>query len=317
MAKHSASARGPSGGRRNPRFTRPIGKKRRTSKKKGYVLVTKRQVKKWNKGAKDASTDLGNFIKCFRAVANFTCGANASSFASLEAYGVAALHADTSALEYFDPTTSPPTLVTTNTSSLTQQSKIQVEVSTIATWANNYGVPLWIDCYCMVPKVDTDIHPGTIFASGLVDQGSPSSTSVFVYPSWSKALTTLYEFKSHKKVCLAPGESVSLNYSRTFQFDPSYTDTHNLDFQEKLGSHFYCARLEGCVGHSKTTPANVGSGISEVDYNMRRYTKVRYAAGIKTTRYKVTDNGAAQTDGTVLGWPGDASNTVFNTGLPA
>ena len=64
MARKSYGGRSKSN-RRNPRFTTPKGKKRSGHRKKRYVIVTKRQIKKWDKGAKNAKIDLAthHFLK--------------------------------------------------------------------------------------------------------------------------------------------------------------------------------------------------------------------------------------------------------------
>ena len=98
MAKRSAkksrgsSNRPPAGGYRNPRFVAAKKAPKRKKGKKKLVLVTKKQVKKWNKGAKDAATDLATYNNYQRVVFSTQCLANGSEFEFYTAMNISRIY---------------------------------------------------------------------------------------------------------------------------------------------------------------------------------------------------------------------------------
>lgn len=297
---------------RNPRFTSTKGKRKQSGrrKKKKLVLVTSKQVKKWNKGAKDAQIDLATSHQHERVQLSTNSVANSSKFANHTGFNITRLEQMIDDLVYINTSTSTATEEISNTLSIKQQF-INCRVGSTATWYNNFGVPLWVDVYCYVPKVDTNLLPDIFFANGLVDVNA-SATSVFVYPSWSKELTKAWGIHSHKRVCLGPGESVHLGYKYHMpNYDPTFSDSHAFDYQKKSGAHTYAVRVEGCIGHDDTTEL-VGTSIAKIDWKIDFHVKTVYPGGFKGTRYKTVEPANSQSNGTVIGWPTNASNTKFN-----
>lgn len=302
---------------RNPRFTRSGKKvKRRAAKKSITTSVSKGQVKKWNKAFNLAKVDIGTYTEYDRAVNLYTCGERASSFNSKN-FNLTGIQAAVDALDYYNPATNA--LITTDITAAAFNNKTQeiwVELYTTATWINNYGAPLWIDTYLYVPKTDNSLNPVTCFTNGLVDKGSPSATSVFVYPSMSKILNDLWDQTHITKVCLGPGESTTAKFKKKFKYDPALVIDQTDQFQARFGAHSYGCRLEGCFGHSVTTPANLGSSVAKVDFFRDMKMVIKYGAGLNVKKIVIGgDDSADQTGGTVLGWPHNAANTVIQTGL--
>lgn len=305
----------PAGGRRNPRFNAP----KKSYKKGAYKTrhdksVSAKQIKKWNKAASNALIDISYYHHYERKAKVVSCVANSSAFDTTTGLNMSSLEGKLSAVPMVDTSVSPPVKADTDltpTSSTNFSQQFDIKYGTHAQWSNNYAVPVWIDAYCLVPKEDTIHSPVTAFANGLVDQGNVSATSVHVFPSHSATFNQFWKINDHKRVCLAPGESVHLGYKKGFKFDPSHIDFDSSDYQAKYGSHTYATRIQGCFGHSLTTPANTGSSIASVDLVVDEHLKLKYEGGIKMTNYTMVDVALAQTGGTVIGWPGNAANTVY------
>lgn len=312
--------RSATGSRRNPRFTKKIGKRNGGRKRgKKLVIVSKRQVKKWNTAAKNAKIDIGTTHDYFREHLQTSCIANGSRFQISANYTVTQLvdFVASNSTWVKDTTTNPATIsgpVNPQPSAAAQQQqKYQLEIQSKGCWFNNNAQPFWVDVYCWTPKGATALQPEVAFQAGLTDKGSTDFTSPFVYPSHSDVLMKSWKIQSHKRVCLAPGESVTLYFRKKVKYDPSFVDSQTDIYQEALGSHAYCVRLEGCVGHSLTTPANVGTAIAKVDFIKDQHVIFKYSADMQSTRYIFTTPDSAQTGGTVIGWPSDADNTIGTT----
>lgn len=312
MPRGNFRTRYPARSGRNPRFTKPTKRASRGKKKKKFVIVTKKQVKKWNKASLNAKIDLSKHREYHRFVGQITCSHKQSVFAQAYGLSVLGLEAFLDTLVFADTSVDPVGIKTSNIVSSTTAQKIQVEVGTFTRWANNFAVPIWLDVYLFVPKGDTDDTPTSLFVDGLVPIGSVTVNSVFVHPSWSENLKSIYEMANHKKVCLAPGESVSLSFKKKFRYDPTDNNIVPENYRRKYGSHFYNARIEGVVGHGHDVNADICSSAASIDFHTDVKVKVIYdGGGMKFNRIKVEDNSATnQAGGTVVGWSGNAANTI-------
>lgn len=306
----------PSGGR-NPRYTKPSKRRgggRKKSKKK--ILVSSKQVKKWNKASTDSKMDISTFYHHKRDSTQLICAENSSKFLNTTGVTKSNIEERLMALKKMNTNVAIAVPLTTDIVTNTEGQKIDCKIGTFARAVNNFATPVWCDIYCLVPKKDTSLSPTQAFNNGLdsITNGTDavSNTSVHVYLSWSPDFRALWEIKSHKKVCLAPGESVTLGYSKKFKYEPNVTDHHTPAYQSKYGGHNYGIRVEGTLGHSETTSTNVGTGIAGVDLLIDTTLRVRYDAGLKTVSYEVENTSGAQTGGTVVGYPTNAKNTTFD-----
>lgn len=319
-SKRSGGNGGGGSGRRNPRFTKPTTKKKRGKSKKKLVIVSKKQVKKWNKTASKVNIGLSTFKKTFAHTNQHTVAANVSKFERCSIFNLTALKDTLSAV----PLSNNVTVANYDVAAMTKSVKWYIKVSSSARWVNNFAVPVWVDVYCMVPKVDTSIEPVQYFTEGLVDIGGIAANSIYTYPSVSKNLTAVYGFHSHRKVCLAPGEEVMLYFQKRVTWDPSHSQSHVDEMQDKLGGHVYMVRLMGVTGHAINLPAgsgganlpttNVGLSTGSVDFRADTSVKVTYDSGnlsMKNYEHDVTAL-TAQTDGTIVGWASNAANTNYN-----
>jgi len=328
MARKGYSGRSKSN-RRNPRFTTPKGKKRSFKKKKRYVIVTKRQIKKWDKGAKNAKIDLATHHFIRRYTGQYTCGVNDAVYHGLldenKSFGVLQLQQAFAKMKYLQLDAGTPTMVEINPltpvgSALTVQQKFACQISTHIRFLNNYATPMWIDVYALVPKTNTAITPTTAYTAGLADQQLVSEpidvNSVLAYPSWSKQLTTLYNTVKHTRVCLSPGESTTCSFKKKFQYDNSYYETHPFPMMAQYGSHVYAIRIQGTVGHGFGDGApqlKTGSSECRIDTEMTSHVKIIYPGGFKGTIYHEEDHAPTPNPASiVVGWPSNCANTRFS-----
>lgn len=308
------------GALRKPRFTSTRGKrrggKRRHHKPKGYIVSTK-QVKKWNRAAVNALIDISTMHWQERSVNQSICGLNESSFniESLAGFGLAGLR-DAIDQRKIQNDAAVAVNLTQNVTTQEASNKIKCKVASSAHWCNNFAVPFWADVYCFVPAVDHNITPATAFTNGMEDlglvdgDGGPSVTSHFAYPTSSPVLRQIWKIASHKRVCLAPGESLTLGYHRSFTYDNSVQDAHISVYQTKLGAHVFGVRLEGCFGHATADPTQLGTGTASCDWYVDRHVEVKYdAGGAKYKTYEYTDGATAET-AVINGWPTNAENTT-------
>lgn len=302
---------------RNPRFTKSIKSKHKHRKtKKKLVIVSTKQVKKWNKAAVDAKIDVSLMRNHVRSVQQSSSARNASSFSQESTpFSVTKLR-DACDARKIQNVAATAVNLTQNVIAQTALNKLDVRVSAQAHYFNNFAIPFWVDVYCWVPRVDSGGGPVTNFVAGMVDVGlvdaaSPSITSVFVYPSMSGDLMKFWKIASHKKVCLGPGESVSLGFQKKFKWSPSFTQAHTDTFQEAYGSHVFTVRLQGCFGHAVDVTSELGVGATSLDWYVDRLVEVKYDAN--GAKYRTEEFDTAQmtaASAIVVGWKSNAENTT-------
>lgn len=315
--KNYASNGGGSGSRRNPRFTKSVGKRSHRKHKKKLVIVSTKQVKKWNKAATNAKVSIGTNFNHQKLYRKYDVAVNVSAHHTLNGIAGEDLNNIVDSLKTFDKTGSAMQTTNFGDATLVEQG-IYMKIATSGTCINNYGVPVWVDIYCFIPKKDqtSDSVLDNFAASFIDNQGADgaTSTSLFAYLSQAKQVTNQWGITSHKKVCLAPGESVTIGFSKKFKYKPYIQDTHQQTYHKQFGAHQYIVRLEGVLGHDATSLA-VGTSIGSVDFVLNRHITTKYAAGISTSNYDFTHPANAQAAGTVIGWPSNADNTVYATGV--
>lgn len=317
---------GPSGstggwaGSRFPRYTKSTnprkGKRRHTKSKK--VLVSKKQVKKWNKASKDASIDLSNYKYTYMRAGRYSCAPNQSTFEIAFGFDLTTLKGYMGHVPFYDATSATPTAAVTKdpTAFTNFNQTLHLKVSSQMKWINNYGVPVSVSVYCFVPKDSVNDNPKTLFENGLGDDdGAPDKNNVFTYPSNSKQLSDQYETHSMKKVVLQPGEEVFLGFKKKFTWNPSATVSDTDEYQKKLGGHAYCVRLQGVFGHNSVTPFHTAFSQAAIDVNGSACVKLRYDSGLtggaNFNKYDTSQLTAPAND-VVIGWPSDGSNVKFS-----
>jgi hypothetical protein len=313
--------------KRKPRFSAPTGSKYHKRKhRKKLVIVSKKQVKKWNKAATKVNIDLSKQERYERSIELTTSSKNRTNFEVEELLGFnrATLlnNLDQRKVMVSELTSVNLTAHEVNPVLSASQQKIQCKIASSAHYMNNFAIPQWVDVYCFEVKADTNFSPRDAFVAGMLDIGTAGGValdSIFSYPTHSPVLNGLWKIASHKKVCLAPGESVSLGYHKSFMFDKSFYDSHNTSYVKQFASHIFGVRVQGVFGHAETPvllPAfEAGSSKTSIDWYVDRHFTCTYDAGgakFKTKEYVDAQN--ANTD-IVVGWPTNAENTK-GTPLP-
>ncbi len=300
-------------GMRNPRFTKSGTKKHRKTHKSKKVLVSKRQVKAWNKGAAMAKIDIATVHDFVRNVGVATVAKNKSGFVLCRGWDSLELEVSLAKAIFQQNSTSAATLNESNLITLGHQQKIPVSVGSSYTVVNNYSVPVWCDVYCFTPRRDNNKAVNTCFTEGLTDQNNVDSNSVFAFPSWSKQLMQLWKIEKHKRVCLQTGESLSIGYKKKFTYNPATADAVNTATpnRDSCGTHSYAVRLQGTLGHAHDTPFEAGHSEAAVDWQCDFHVKFQYDGGARMTNYYETYADSNQTNGTVVGCVSNAANTIF------
>lgn len=306
---------------RNPRFTKSVGTKRKHyKKKKQLVIVSKKQVKKWNKAAVNAKIDLSVMRNHVRSITQSTSLINSSSLSQeTTPFNVTQLINACDERKIRNVAATSANLIQDVTTETSAQS-LAIKLSRSAHFFNNFAIPFWVDVYSCVPKVDQGGGPAATFVAGMTDMGlvdgtGPSATSIFAYPTQSQDFNKFWKIAKHKKVCLGPGESVSLHFKKSFKWSPSQTQAHSDGFQPSLGGHVFMVRLQGCYGHATTTTTQLGVGATSCDWYVDQLVECTYDAnGAKYKTEQFIDSMNAAT-AVIVGWPNNAENTSGTNAL--
>lgn len=309
MPRYS-SARG-----RNPRFTKPIkGKGKRRKHKKKLVIVSTKQVKKWNKAAVNAKIDLSLMRNHVRTVKQSTSLINRSSLTQeVIPFNVTELLNATDKRKIRNVAATSANL-TQNVTTETGAQSLSISLSRTAHCFNNFAIPFWVDLYSTVPKVDQGGGPVATYTAGMTDMGlvdgtGPDATSIFGYPTMSQDFRKFWKIVKHKRVCLGPGESLSINFKKKFKWSPSSTQAHSDAFQPSIGGHVFMVRLQGCYGHATSDATQLGVGATSLDWYVDQLVECQYDAnGAKYVTEEFIDTMDAETS-IIVGWPNNAENT--------
>jgi hypothetical protein len=153
---------------------------------------------------------------------------------------------------------------------------------------NNYLKPARVSLYVVAPKGETSVLPMTAISNGLTDMSNATSADPMIYPSDSPQFRDLWKIKVRKDFYLTTGKSAVLSWStKGFQYDPSFADSHNLEYQPRWKGHCYLIRVEG-VPSSGTG----GTGLSDaqVDCIFETHYKLKYPGGADFERLELSDN---------------------------
>lgn len=283
--------------------------KRSTMSRSGNKGPYKRPTLRRKKGLKNqvkelkrlAESDMGTHIDRVRETdRTLVASVNQKQFAQANLINCSKIETALSNLKYYDPT-APTTLVTASAASGSFQKEFLVETAHCKFhFRNNYQIPARVCVYICRPKSDTSIGPFSAFTSGLTDVGGPSATSPLVYPTDSEQFNDLWTSVKTKKVLLQPGSEFSMTHSaKSFQYDPSYFDSHNLEFIKKYGACAILISVEGVIGHD-TTADEQGTLLAGIDWYTDCTYKIKYAAGADIKQVVVTNNSDSFTNGPVI-----------------
>lgn len=301
---------------RNPRFSKQKSR-RRTRKPSRKVIVNKKQVKKWNNAARLAQVDTGLHTEYSRITQQILCAANLSNFKDIAVNDSTQLKVFLDSLQFYDNAV----LVQRDTLSLGHSVAMYIKTYSKSTWVNNFQVPVWADLYQMEALIPTVSTPVTFYQAGLTDRGlsagpALSVNSVHAYPSQSSVLTSSYKIKEHKKICLKPGESYSMDRTDRFKWDEEWLNSITLGFQKEFRTHFYCTRVEGVIAHTSTTPfTNVGTSAGGLDQLVDIKAIVEYGAGMRVRPLASTNSSGTISPSGVVSFESNTENRAFSAAL--
>lgn len=195
---------------------------------------------------------------------------------------------------FFDPST-PGTLITASLASPTYKQNVMIRVVSGIIFKNNYQVPCKITYGVVKPKVATSITPNAAFQNGLVDLGNPDNSSTLLTYKDSDEFKESWKGKLYNKI-LMPGQQCSLKYKqKSFQYDPSWTDSHTETFQPACKSTVFVYRCQGVLAHDSAVASE--QGISGAGFDVYAYSVyyVYYNSGGAAVKTVVLSEGATQT----------------------
>lgn len=303
------------GNKRNPRFTKKVKKSSgRSRRKPTKVIVSKRQVKHWNKAAKLARLDTGMHTEYTRNVLQTICVKGQSIFKELSVNNSTQIKEFLDSLQYYDNAV----LVQRDAIALGKSFDFFIKTYSKSTWVNNFQIPVWADFYLMDVLIPTPSPPSVFYAAGLVDRGMVGDaqvvTDVHAYPTQSKVLNTNYKIKKHVKLCLKPGESYSMDCSHRFKWDEEWFNTNSEVFQPTFKTHFYCVRLEGVICHTELTPfVNISTSAGGVDQMIDIKATVEYGAGMNVRPLHGVNNSQVISGNGVVCFENNTDNRVFSS----
>lgn len=202
----------------------------------------------------------------------------------------------TSQLRYYDPS-NPATLVTAagGTGTFSRQLHFKNIYSKLTVRAN-YLMPVRVKIYLVTPKGDTNIHPLTYYANGLVDQvigGSAVPETAGIYLTDIDVFNKQWSAKLVKDVEIKPGGTVTATTSiKPFDYDPSVYDSHTVAYQPKFKSAVWVIRQEGVLAHDSTLFTQQGLMNSYIDYEVYHKAEILYDAGTNLNDIYLDDNRA-------------------------
>ncbi len=305
-----------------------LQKRRRYNKKGGYQTYrkrrqpygkkkTRRRKKRRTKRATSAAccpklrsdirtlkrrveSGMGTYIYKERDSGTIKCSVNGIDYQGIDASNITKLEEVIDNLPVFNPS-SPATFTFMDFTAGTQQKEVEFASSFYQlTLKNNYDAPVRVSIYKCRPKGETSITAKNAVIAGLVDLGSSlTEKTPMLSPLDSIQFKDLYMTQVFKRKLLA-GQTLSVkDFVGSFQYDPSFTDSHALAYQPRYGGLTYLVRVEGELAHDSVAAeyGNLGGG---VDYTNFRKHIVKYDAGADIKFIEVVDGNDSFTNGGVV-----------------
>jgi hypothetical protein len=272
--------------------------KRKTYKRRAYkpkAKVDKKQSKQINAIWKALKSDQALHTHRRRDFLQIGSSVNQVVNTGIESINTSNLEAAMAFLRYYDPSV-PGTLITADAATGTYTRQIHFKsVSQKLTCRNNYQVPCWVTVYGCTPKNDTNITAPSFYSSGVTDQtiGPLAVTSPLLWPTDIKMVTDNWNMKRMKHKFLQPGAQFSVShYGKSFDYDPSNVDTHNLQFQKKYQAFQYVIRVEGVYGHD-TAAAEATTLQAQIEAFVDSKFVMTYDAGVNLVDYSADNNASS------------------------
>lgn len=288
---------------------KPRGVYKRKAPAYKQVSGLKKQVQQLSKIAK---ADQGTLIYRTRKTSEQIALMSEQSCVHYPINNVTSIELALAQLRYYDPS-APATLLTADGASGTYSKdflfkpvygKIQIR--------NNYKVPCRVTVYVVEVKNDTGIDPVTAWTNGLADVGGPSSVNPMTYLTDSHQFLDLWKIASTKSYEIPPGNEISCSHSsKSFSYDPSIYDSHNLLYQRAQGAFSFVVKLQGVLCHEPVTD-NQGFSKSGIDVAYYSITTISYNAGADIKTIILSDTIGLVTTNAVVSNPSVVTNQSYN-----
>lgn len=240
---------------------------------------------------KSLKSDQATHVYRERDQGDIGCTNNTVSHDLVSAITTTTLEGAMANLRYYNPS-APGTLVTADASTGTYTRQIHFDsIYNKLTLINNYQVPVHCTVYFMRPKHDTSQSPTSFYSAGVTDQViSGSTASPLLFMSDINMVKDNWHFTKTWRKWLRPGQMMVCGQAtKSFDYDPSNVDTHNLSFQAKYGGQTFIVRCEGVPMHDTTADENT-TGQGEVDYVAEKTFRMSYDAGVNLNDISYTNN---------------------------
>ncbi len=279
-------------------------------KAKTFPKKIKSQIKELKRLAE---SDMGTHIHCIRLTSFTSAAHNAVTYSNWNSINIVNIELALAQLRYYNPEIPATLTQAVGATGSFQKEFYFKKIYTKMTVRNNYQIPIDVSVYACRVRDDTGIEPDTAVTNGLVDVGGPTGTSPLVYPTDSIQFTDLWRIEASKKVMLEPGTQCSLGVpTKSFQYDPSISDSHTEAFQTRFKGLSYLVRLTGCLGHD-TVEAEFALNQSKADIYLDTTFEIQYAAGADIKFITIADSSASSfTTGGVVSNKPVADNQSFS-----
>lgn len=266
--------------------------KKRPARRAKPTTKSKRLRKKVDKIAKAVNADTGTVTVKRRTTGVITSNINQQNSNTFDMNTLTQIEANPCAeLYYYDPNT-PGTLQNPafTTGSFSKELNI-VSSGAVLHLKNNSTGNVNLKVYLAKPRDDTSTTPNQ--AWDIADSDSPTTidkTDIGSLPSDHQSFLALWSLKSLYDGKMLPGTSrVFKHYEKGFQYNPAVADSQTDAYQRQNKAFAFYVIQSGDLAHDSTTSTIVGRANSALDWEMCRYWKVVYPAGVNI-RYSSIGN---------------------------
>lgn len=291
---------------------RPTSVKLGKRKRKRRKTATERCSRDIAMLKRRVESGMGTYVYKLRGTTRVLASVNQPAYALVTSSDVSRIEAAIDNLPVFDPST-PGTYKFVDFTSGTQQKEVEIASTySYCIAKNNYNAPVRCTIYVVVPKVDTSISATTAVSAGLADVGSGLGlTTPLIGPRDSEQFKDLYRIKYKVTKELVAGQTMKASFrGGSFQYDPSFVDSHGSTYQNAYKSHAYMIRIEGVLGHD-TTNNEQGYLAAGVDISRVVVYTIKYEAGADIKYIEVADDASSFTNGGVVSSYSDVTKEQY------
>lgn len=265
--------------------------RRKPIKKRGKKLNVKREINKLKRQVVNVD---GRAVLDYRLISAGTVAVsqNVSTDQFLALNSLANLEDVLGQLRYFDPS-SPATLVVSDFTAGTYFKEVMFVRCTLEMEIrSNYLTPTHVTAYDCRVRRDTASSPSSAFTQGDTDTSNKTFASVCLYPTDIPLVNDLWKLKKVYDGIIPAGGSrkVKIIINKSFKYDPSLSDSQNLQYQKTFMASGVYLRYHGALAHD-TSLNEQGLQGAQIDYLIKRTWKVRYDGGADIKFIFIDDDG--------------------------